>query len=398
MFLEGGFPSIGTPAGISSFLPGKKRALHETFRQPPPAAINDSTRSERAMAKLTETEWIWRDGEFIPFREARVHVLSHSMQFGSSAFEGIRCYRTPNGPALFRLHDHLKRLVNSCRIYRIDLKYSIEDLASACRALVERNGLQACYVRPMVVRGFGAAGMVPFESPVEVYLPCWPWGTYLGEGALENGVDACVSSWHRMAPNTLPAMAKVAGNYIGGQLIKMEALANGFAEAIALGPDGRVSEGSGQNLFVVHDGAISTPPIDGTLLPGITRSSILTLAGDAGIPVREEALPRERLYVSDEVFLTGTAAEVTPVRSVDRIRVGDGRPGPITRQLQRRYLGIARGDEDDPHGWLTYVRTARVPSRPKAEGSAPKGASKAGAPAPKRATSRRPRRPRSRGF
>jgi branched-chain amino acid aminotransferase len=247
----------------------------------------------------------------------------------------------------------------------MELTYTLEELAAACCELVERNRLDACYLRPMVIRGYGAAGMVPFASPVEVYLPCWPWGAYLGEGALESGVDACVSSWHRVAPNTVPAMAKVAGNYLSGQLVKMEALANGFAEAIALGTDGMLSEGSGQNLFLVRGGTLYTPPIDGTLLPGITRETILALARDAGIPVREQPLPREMLYIADEVFLCGTASEVTPVRSVDKIPVGTGRPGPITQQLQQRFLDIARGAAADPRGWLTYVRAERASASPR---------------------------------
>jgi len=308
------------------------------------------------MAKLKPTKWIWRDGEFIAWEDAQVHVLSHSMQFGSSIFEGIRCYNTPNGPAIFRLQDHLQRMMNSCRIYRIDLSYTIDDLVTACCQLVERNGVDSCYLRPMVVRGYGAAGMVPFDSPVEVYLPCWPWGTYLGDGALENGVDAGVSSWHRVAPNTIPAAAKVAGNYLGGQLIKMEALANGYGEAIALGPGGMVSEGSGQNVFLVRDGALYTPPIDGTLLTGITRATVLTLARDAGITVHEQPIAREMLYVADEVFLTGTASEVTPIRSVDHIAVADGKRGPVTRQLQREYLDVVAGAREDRYGWLTFVR------------------------------------------
>jgi branched-chain amino acid aminotransferase len=278
------------------------------------------------------------------------------MQFGSSIFEGIRCYKTPAGPAIFRLQDHLQRMINSCRIYRIDLAYTIDDLVTACCQLVERNAIESCYIRPMVVRGYGAAGMVPFDSPIEVYLPCWPWGAYLGDHALEQGVDACVSSWHRVAPNTIPAAAKVAGNYLGGQLIKLEALANGFGEAIALGPGGMLSEGSGQNVFVVQNGTLYTPPIDGTLLTGITRASVLTLARDAGIPVEERPLAREMLYMADEVFLSGTASEVTPVRSVDRITVGSGERGPITGQLQREYLDIATGNAEDRHGWLTHVR------------------------------------------
>jgi len=308
------------------------------------------------MARLTETKWIWHDGEFVPWKDAQVHVLSHSMQFGSSIFEGVRCYETPAGPAIFRLQDHLQRMINSCRIYRIEIPYSMDDLMTASCQLVERNEIKSCYIRPMVVRGYGAAGMVPFDSPIEVYLPCWPWGAYLGDHALEQGVDACVSSWHRVAPNTIPAAAKVAGNYLGGQLIKMEALANGFGEAIALGPGGMLSEGSGQNVFIVQNGTLFTPPIDGTLLTGITRASVLTLARDAGIPVEERPLAREMLYMADEVFLSGTASEVTPVRSVDRITVGGGERGPITGRLQREYLDIATGKAEDRHGWLTHVR------------------------------------------
>jgi len=308
------------------------------------------------MSQLTATEWIWHDGAFVRWEDAQVHVLAHSMQFGSSAFEGVRCYSTPQGPAIFRLEDHLRRLIASCRIYRTAVPYSLEELAAACCELVERNGLQACYIRPMVLRGYGAAGMVPFASPVEVYLPCWPWGAYLGDGALENGVDACVSSWNRVAPNTIPAGAKIAGNYLSGQLVKMEALANGFAEGISLTTDGMIGEGSGQNIFLARDGTLYTPPINGTILPGITRDSIVTLAQDAGIPVREVSLPRDMLYIADEVFFSGTAAEITPVRSVDRIAVGTGKVGPMTRQLQQRFLDVANGRVEDVHGWLTHVR------------------------------------------
>ena len=308
------------------------------------------------MSGITATDWIWRDGAFIPWADAQLHVLSHSMQFGSAAFEGIRCYHTPNGPAIFRLREHLTRLMNSIKIYRMDITYSIDDLVAASRELVVRNKLEACYIRPMVLRGYGAAGMVPFDSPIEVYIPCWPWGAYLGDDALANGVDACVSSWHRMAPNTIPTLAKIAGNYLSGQLIKMEALANGFAEGIALGPGGTVSEGSGQNVFLVADGTVITTPLDGTLLGGITRASILALAQREGLPVREQAIPREMLYTADEVFFTGTAAELTPVRSVDRITVGAGKPGPITKHMQRAFLDIAHGRAEDTFGWLTHVR------------------------------------------
>ncbi|HEY9229921.1 MAG TPA: branched-chain amino acid transaminase [Gemmatimonadaceae bacterium] len=311
------------------------------------------------MPKITETQWIWRDGEFIRWADATVHVLSHSMQYGSSAFEGIRCYSTPRGPAIFRLEDHLQRLLDSCKMYRMDVKYSIDELVAACCELVEKNSMDACYLRPMVLRGYGASSMVPFDSPVEVYLPCWPWGVYLGEGALENGIDACVTSWHRVAPNTIPAMAKMAGNYLSGQLVKMEALRNGFAEGIALSPDGMVSEGSGQNLFVVHKGVVHTSMLNGTLLHGVTRNSILTLARDMGIPVREGDIPRELLYIAEEVFLVGTASEVTPVRSIDRIPVGSGKRGPITTQIQQRFMEVVHS-ADDPYGWLTYVRAERA--------------------------------------
>jgi branched-chain amino acid aminotransferase len=313
--------------------------------------------------QLTETEWIWRDGEMIRWKDATVHVLAHSMQFGSSAFEGIRCYSTPRGPAVFRLEDHLARLINSCKIYRMEVPFGVDELVAATCEVVERNGLDACYIRPMVIRGYGAAGMVPFASPVEVFIPCWPWGTYLGEGALEKGVDACVSSWNRMAPNTTPSIAKIAGNYLGGQLVKMEALANGYDEAIALGTDGLISEGSGQNVFLVSQGVLYTTPKNGTLLPGITRDSIITLARDAGLEVREVMLQREMLYTADEIFLTGTASEVTPVRSVDKIQVGAGKAGEITMRLQRTFLDLVHGTGDDAHGWLTHVRAERASAK-----------------------------------
>ncbi len=307
------------------------------------------------MASITATPYIWRDGAFIPWDQAQVHVLAHSVQFGSAVFEGIRCYPTKQGPAIFRLREHLRRLLHSCKIYRMPVAYSIDQLVEAIRDLVRKNALEECYLRPMVVRGYGASGMVPFDSPVEVYLPCWPWGAYLGATALEQGVDACVSSWHRVAPNTIPAMAKIAGNYLGGQLIKMEALANGFQEAIALGPDGLLSEGSGQNVFVVEGGTLYTPPIDGTMLPGITRHSVLAIAEDLGIPVVIQPLAREVLYTGDEVFVCGTASEVTPVRSVDRLPVGNGVPGPVTTRIQARYLDIVHGRVEDTRGWLTHV-------------------------------------------
>ena len=315
------------------------------------------------MAKLTATDWIWRDGEFVRWNDATVHVLAHSMQFGSSAFEGIRCYDTPRGPAIFRLEDHLQRLLDSCRIYRMDVKYSLDELVAASVEVVDRNGLDTCYVRPMVLRGYGASGMVPFDSDVEVYIPCWPWGAYLGDDAMEKGVDACVASWARMQPNTIPAMAKIAGNYLSGQLIKMEALRNGYAEGIGLTPDGLISEGSGQNLFIVKDGTIYTPTVNGTLLHGITRNAVIQMAGDLGFAVKEQEMPREMLYIADEIFLTGTATEVAPIRSVDRITVGNGKRGPITQQIQQRFLDTVHGRIEDSHGWLTYVRAERAAGR-----------------------------------
>ncbi len=309
-------------------------------------------------SRLAEAQVIWQDGEFVPWHDARVHVLSLAVQFGSSVFEGIRCYRTPDGPAVFRLHDHLRRLLDSCRIYRMELPYTVEELAEACCLAVERNELEECYIRPMVLRGYGAAGMFPAGSPLQTFIPCWPWGAYLGAEALEQGVDVGVSSWQRMAPNTFPAMAKAAGNYNNAQLIKMEAVANGYAEGIAVSPNGLLSEGSGQNLFLVRGGALITPVLDGTNLVGITRSTVVALAAEMGVPVLEQPVPREALYTADELFFTGTASEITPIRSVDRITVGAGRAGPITKELQRRFMAVVRGEVPDTRGWLTPTRAA----------------------------------------
>ena len=308
------------------------------------------------MSQLTATEWIWRDGSFVRWADATIHVLSHSVQYGSAVFEGIRCYATPRGPAIFRLHAHLERLMGSCRIYRMEPSHTIDEIAAACCELVRKNAMEAAYLRPMVLRGYGASSMVPFASPIETFLPCWPWGAYLGSGALEDGVDAAVSSWNRVAPNTIPTMAKIAGNYLSGMLVKMQALADGYAEGIALGPDGMLSEGSGANLFLVKGGQVFTAPVDGTLLPGITRDTILTLAKALQIPVQVQEMPRESLYLADEIFFSGTAAEITPVRSVDKIPVGAGKPGPVTRALQQRFMDTVTGRIADDHGWLTHVR------------------------------------------
>jgi branched-chain amino acid aminotransferase len=306
-------------------------------------------------SRIQETEYIWKDGEFIAWNDARVHVLSLAVQFGSSVFEGIRCYQTQDGPAVFRLREHIRRLFDSCRIYRMDPGRSPEEIIAACCESVVRNGLDSCYIRPMVLRGYGASGMNPVGSPVETYICCFPWGTYLGEDALEAGVDVCVSSWQRPEPNTFPSLAKGAGHYNNAQLIKMEAVANGYTEAIALGPGGLVSEGSGQNIFLVRDSVVITPPLDGTSLAGITRASVLTIAHELDLEVREQPVPRESLYTADEMFFAGTASEVTPVRSVDRIPVGNGRMGPVTRSLQQRFMQIVHGEVQDTHGWLTRV-------------------------------------------
>ena len=302
------------------------------------------------------TEWIWHNGEIIPWDDAQIHVMSHVVHYGSSVFEGIRFYDTPHGPAAFRLSDHMRRFSNSARIYRMDLELSLDELADACREVVNRNGLGAGYLRPVALRGLGALGLHPGKSPVETYILCWPWGQYLGTEALQEGVDVCVSTWTRPAPNTLPTLAKAGGNYVISQLMRLEAEENGYAEAIGLGPDGLVSEGSGQNLFIVDAGILYTPRIDGTLLNGITRDSILKLAANLGIPTREQAIPREMLYIADELFFTGTASEITPVRSVDRIEVGGGGVGPITQSLQKEYLGIATGERPDLYGWLEPIK------------------------------------------
>jgi branched-chain amino acid aminotransferase len=309
--------------------------------------------------QMMEAEWIWQDGEFVPWHEAKLHVLSLAVQFGSSVFEGIRCYETPDGPAVFRLRDHLERLYDSARIFRMAPALDIDALTEACLDAVERNGLEECYIRPMVLRGYGAAGMNPVGSPVHTVIPCWPWGAYLGAEALEQGVDVCISSWQRAEPNTFPIAAKAAGNYNNAQLIKMEAVANGYAEGIALGTNGLVSEGSGQNLFLVRRGVLITPVLDGSNLNGITRDSVLAIAREMGIPTREQPVPRETLYNADELFLTGTASEVAPIRSVDRITVGAGKAGPITRALQARFMDVVHGRAPAPagcEGWLTKVR------------------------------------------
>ena len=298
-------------------------------------------------------EKVWHNGKLIPWGEANIHVSAHVVHYASSLFEGIRCYDTPQGPAIFRLKEHTDRLVNSAKIYRMELSYSREELAQATVEVVRVNGVKHCYLRPVVFRGEGEMGVNPMKNPIEVYILAWAWGKYLGDEALRTGVDVCVSSWQRFAPNTLPAMAKAAANYMNSQLIKMEAITNGYTEGISLDTSGYVSEGSGENIFVVRDGKIYTPPMSASVLPGITRDSVVTLALEMGYPLSEQNISREMLYIADEVFFTGTAAEITPIRSVDRIVVGKGQPGPITLALQHRFLQIVQGHADDKYGWLT---------------------------------------------
>jgi branched-chain amino acid aminotransferase len=305
---------------------------------------------------LTPTEKIWHNGRFIRWDEATIHVLSHVVSYGSSVFEGIRCYSTPAGPAVFRLRQHVRRMVDSARIYRMEnIGFTPDQLAEAMLELVRVNKMNACYIRPIVLRGYGEVGVNPLKNPIEVYIACWEWGKYLGEEALAEGVDVCVSSWTRLAPNTLPALSKAGANYMNSQLIKMEALANGYSEGIALDAAGYVSEGSGENIFVVRDGKIHTPPLGASVLPGITRDAILTLARDLGIPLVETIVPREMLYIADEVFFSGTAAEITPIRSVDRIPVGKGRRGPVAEKLQKEFFAIINGSTPDRYAWLTPV-------------------------------------------
>jgi len=308
---------------------------------------------------MTPTEKIWHNGKFIRWDEARIHVLSHVVSYGSSVFEGIRCYETPGGPAIFRLREHVRRLLDSARIYRInDVGFTIEELSQAMIDLVAVNRLKSCYIRPIVLRGYGDIGVMPRNNPIEIYLACWEWGKYLGPEALAEGVDVCVSSWQRNAPNTMPTLSKAGGNYLSSQLIRMEADVNGYAEGIALDTSGYISEGSGENIFVIRDGKIFTPPLAASVLPGITRDSVVQIARDLGFAVIESNLLRETLYVADEIFFTGTAAEVTPVRSVDRMQVGAGRRGPITEKIQSAFFGIVNGTEEDRYGWLTAVPAA----------------------------------------
>ena len=301
------------------------------------------------------TQWIWMNGDFVPWEEAKVHVASHVIHYGTALFEGIRAYASPSGPRVFRLDEHLERLFYSCRIYRMDIPYSVEEIRRAILETIKKNALEACYIRPVVYRGYGTLGVDPSHCPVDVAILTWRWGKYLGDEALQKGVDVCVSTWFRNAPNTTPAMAKCAANYMNAQLIKLEAKARGYIEAIALDTHGYVSEGSGENVFLVRRGTLYTPPMAAAILDGITRNTVITLAREFEIPVVETLIPREFLYVADEVFFSGTAAEITPIRSIDGIPVGRGEPGPITRKLMSAFFDIVEGRVPDRYEWFTPV-------------------------------------------
>jgi len=301
---------------------------------------------------------VWMNGALVDFADAKIHVFSHAVHYGSGVFEGTRCYTTPRGPAVFRLRDHTDRLFASAKIYRMQIPFSKDAIDDAVLETIRANGFEACYVRPIVYRGMGTLGVNPFNSPIDVAIGVWKWGKYLGPEALENGVDVCVSSWNRMAPNTFPAMAKATANYMNSQLIKMEALTNGYAEGIGLSPDGTVAEGSGENLFLVWRNRLITPPVASAGLPGITRSTVVHLAKDCGFELVEQVIPREMLYIADEVFFCGTASEITPIRSVDRIPVGSGKRGPVVERLQKEFFAIVEGRSPDRHGWLTFVGAA----------------------------------------
>jgi branched-chain amino acid aminotransferase len=298
---------------------------------------------------------VWMNGSLVDWPDAKIHIASHIIHYGSGVFEGARCYQTPKGSAVFRLDAHMRRLYDSAKIYRMEYRVDRPALTEAVLETIRANALKACYIRPIIYRGYEALGVNPLPCPVDAAILVWEWGAYLGPDAAERGVDIKVSSWNRTAPNTFPALAKSVSNYASSALIKMEALLEGYAEAVALATDGLVSEGSGQNLFVVRDRTLFTAPLSGSILPGITRDSVITLARDLGYRVREEAIPREMLYVADEVFFAGTAVEIAPVRSIDKITVGDGRRGPVTADIQRAFFGVINGEVPDRYGWLTYV-------------------------------------------
>ena len=307
---------------------------------------------------MTKTDTIWMNGKLVPWDDAQVHVLSHVLHYGSSVFEGIRAYQTPSGAAIFRLGDHIERLSYSAKIYRMKMNYTAAEIERACIETVASNRLEECYIRPLVYRGYAHVGVNPIGTPIEIAIAAYPWGKYLGDDALTKGVAVKIGTWARMAPNTLPAMAKAGGNYLNSQLLKLEAVEDGYSEAIALDTNGYVSEGSGENLFLVHKGELITPPMHNSILAGITRASVMKLAQELSLPVREMVIPREMLYIVDEAFFTGTAVEITPVTSVDRVPVGTGEVGAVTKALQRAFFAIVKGEVPDRFGWLTKVPRA----------------------------------------
>jgi len=298
---------------------------------------------------------VWMNGKLVPWKDANIHLASHVIHYGSSLFEGFRAYDTPKGTAIFRNSAHIKRLYNSCKMYRMEIPFTQEEFEKAVIETIKANKLKACYIRPVVYRGYGTLGVDPFPNPIDCAILVWEWGQYLGEKALENGVDVKISTWQRMAPNTFPALAKSGANYMNSQLIKMEALVDGYAEGIALNVRGHISEGSGENIFIVINGEIHTPPLSSSILPGITRDTVIRLAKDLGTTLVEETIPREMLYIAEEVFFTGSAAEITPIRSVDKITIGNGKRGPVVKRLQDEYFAYINGERKDKYRWLTYV-------------------------------------------
>ena len=298
---------------------------------------------------------IWYDGKFVEWEEAKVHLLAHVIHYGSSIFESMRCYRGEKGSAIFRLESHMERMYDSAKIYRMKIPFTKEEFSRAVVETIKINKLKECYVRPFIFRGYGAIGINPMNNPVNCAIAAWDWGAYLGEEALKKGASVCVTSWRRPAPNTFPALAKAGGNYLNSQLIKMDAIEAGYEEGIALDYFGRVSEGSGENIFIVRHGVIYTPPTSASILAGITRHSVFVMARDLGIRIEQHDMPRETLYISDEVFFSGTAAEITPVTMIDHIKVGDGKPGPITKKIQKTFYDIVKQRAEDKHNWLTYI-------------------------------------------
>ena len=313
---------------------------------------------------LQKSEFIWMNGQWVAWEDAKIHVLSHVMHYGSSVFEGIRCYDRPDGPAIFRLEEHVRRLVDSAKIYRMECRFSAEQISRVCVEIIAKNGLRAAYLRPIIYRGYENLGVNPIGNPIDIAVAAYPWGMYLGPDSQEKGVAVCISSWRRAAPDTFPSMAKAGGHYMNSQLMKTEAITNGYTEAIALDAHGWLSEGSGENLFVAWKGELYTSPLAASILGGITRDTVITLAKSLGYTVREEFMPRELLYCADEAFFSGTAVEITPITSVDRVAVGDGQRGPMTQAIQKAFFETVHGKVPDTRNWFTPVRTQGAAATP----------------------------------